>query len=621
MIHFCLAASSRNRFLQAPTGLLGGDDWQLGTYRPRDAHLLGSKDYAQLVTEASAARGDTDDPLQPSTGAAADCQREPGACWYAIGTAVVLVAAPRPLGVSGGVLVRLQWGASESLWNTARVPGQCVTVVHQGSYYQGSTLASSTADVLDVALASAGSSGGVPPPPPLRAGETVRYMLRPAAPSTVLLGPVYPVAHNVVRVQADGPWSLPAPQQALLYLGARHAGHPVYTCALAEAQDARQQIYAVVSVSPAPGATALKAAPVACPSETWTQLTPHLAVGRLYPTSAGVLTGMEYRWPYPADQPGKVWLLSSSSSADATAPMPSQVWFVRAIVLVAAATAEWPPRTAWSPPLVLPLAGDASQPMVDGDRVLALRAVDAAASAGVRPATAPSDDGVALLQWDASAQGFDAIQRPSPQPSGSSSSILVVVPLAGCAVLLFSDGPTASWALDWLSAPLDGRDHPSSLAVVSLDATPSTADAPCLGSPPPPQKKEEKCLCWVMGGCPAHLGPRRRWWPGCCCSATPRVSTRPPPRPSSPTSTTPSPDPGPSPPAPPTARTASTRPASRMASSFPPMARNPVFFFLFFFFFCSCTLWLLSGFCDQRERRDATTVFTPTTPHKARKKV
>ena len=51
VVNFCLSSVGRNRFLQPPTGLFGGDDWGLGTYKATDDHYNRSEAYLRTITQ------------------------------------------------------------------------------------------------------------------------------------------------------------------------------------------------------------------------------------------------------------------------------------------------------------------------------------------------------------------------------------------------------------------------------------------------------------------------------------------------------------------------------------------------------------------------------------------
>lgn len=63
-------------------------------------------------------------------------QRAPMSCWYAMGQAVVRAVQ--------GAAVKLAWSLADGVWNTARVPGQCVTLSVDGSILHATTCVGST---------------------------------------------------------------------------------------------------------------------------------------------------------------------------------------------------------------------------------------------------------------------------------------------------------------------------------------------------------------------------------------------------------------------------------------------------------------------------------------------
>ena len=175
-INFCVASVNRNRFLQGPTGLFGGDDAALSTYSPADPHYRQSDAYSRAV---SVWRPQTNVPLYA---------REPLPCWYGAGV-LTLREAPTAAGV-----LRAPWTVPDGLWTTLRVPGQVVTLVARGRCCHCPVLPETTAAALACQLPATDPAGGAGPAAALfAAGDAVPYLLRARAPNVTVLGPVVAV--------------------------------------------------------------------------------------------------------------------------------------------------------------------------------------------------------------------------------------------------------------------------------------------------------------------------------------------------------------------------------------------------------------------------------------------
>lgn len=182
-INFYISSVGRNRFLQVPTGVFGGDlTWGIGTYEAADLRYRLSDNYASTVTADDGAS-----------------QRTPVAAWYAMGTAtvrdVVLSTFVRRSTPSGTV-VQLQWNISEAVFASARSPDQCVTVVDGGVLVHCVTLAGSTAAVVRLEWPRT-----TPPSAAIVPGAVLDWMLRPRQPDAVLTGPAVVVDDSTVLVQ------------------------------------------------------------------------------------------------------------------------------------------------------------------------------------------------------------------------------------------------------------------------------------------------------------------------------------------------------------------------------------------------------------------------------------
>lgn len=96
--------------------------WGIGTYTPTDNTYRDSVSYQRTVT--------TPDGMY---------QRAPMSCWYTMASAIVRrvedVAPPR---------VHIGWNINAQLWNTMRMPGQCLSFCEQGSVVHSSIVRGST---------------------------------------------------------------------------------------------------------------------------------------------------------------------------------------------------------------------------------------------------------------------------------------------------------------------------------------------------------------------------------------------------------------------------------------------------------------------------------------------
>ena len=392
--NFCLSSAGRNRFLQRPSGLFGGDEWFLGTYSAVDDHYRRSDVYSHTVT------------VWNDTTNIALYQREPVACWYAMGTAV-LAELPPPE-ADAGLLLRCQWSLSPAVWTTARVPGQCVTFVLDGQTVHATLTPAATASLLVATVPTAAVLAAVRAL--WRVGQPVPYMVRTRAPGLTLPGPVVRTGPATVLVQAPSAAAVAAGEQALLYLGGRSA-HPVRTCALAAPADAKASVYGIAAVARVASDTALCSTAQAPATEAWEQVTQHLAVGALRLSPAVVPTGFSYRWPYPADQTGTAWLLAAAAAPPAGLPAsPSVVWLLRAATAVVDA-AGLPAVALGGGGAGSPTIVDDGTPLHDGDRVLVLSSA-AAASLPVR-----------LCEWDTATGTF----LPSAALPPAGGDLLAVV--------------------------------------------------------------------------------------------------------------------------------------------------------------------------------------------------
>ena len=311
-ITFCASSLGRNVFVQAATGLFGGDaSWGVTSYQQYDKDYQNSASFRRTVV--------TEDTM---------FQRAPVSCWYTMGQGTVRALTPSGL---REWTMRLAWSVPEGLWYAARTPGQCLTFVDAGQLRQATLAPGCNVDEAVVTWSSDVS-------PSFGYGDMLPYMLRQRPPRSVIPGPM---------LIGDDGWSItmqgdptsatfvqPEPGAHLLYIG-RRGEHPVDVCSMdTDPERARAFIFAVddVTSSMGPDVMAMTSSLQQGAQTTWTQATPWLAMGAVRLASPVVVTGMQYDWPYPADQPGTAWLLAPRDAADGTHPAPANVaavWLVR----------------------------------------------------------------------------------------------------------------------------------------------------------------------------------------------------------------------------------------------------------------------------------------------------
>lgn len=316
-ITFCVTSLGRNCFLQVPTGLFGGDlTGGIGSYDPASETYRNSATYRSTVTVMDGVY-----------------QRAPASCWYCMGAGLV-----RAIAGTGDYTLALAWTITDGLWNSVRVPGQCLTFVDDGRLVHG-LLTTDTTQTLAVVHWSAGDAGST-----LEVGDIVPYMIRQRPPRATILGPVEITADGqAVRVQGriqDPTFVTPEVGAHLLYVGRRSA-FPSQPCLLdTDAGRARDWIFAVEAVDVQPAsvaAYALQSSSVTTALRAWRQLTPWMAVGSLALAADAIPTGAQYDWPYPPDQSGSVFVvvpLDPGHSAT-TAVLPDNVFLVRDAILEA----------------------------------------------------------------------------------------------------------------------------------------------------------------------------------------------------------------------------------------------------------------------------------------------
>lgn len=214
-----------------------------------------------------------------------------------------------------------------------------------------------------------------------------------------------------------------APGADLVYVGRRGA-HPAAVCAMDDDPvRARNWIFAVQSAEFQPAAAgdlSLQSVSLddagGVSNAEWKQLTPWLACGCVHLTVPSNINGLEYTWPYPADQSGTIIVLTPAAATTVPAGLPDGgVYFAKA----AAADVHDG------------LDVVDGVPMTDGDRVIRLDA------SGARP--------VAFLQYEATTKMYTSVTDLSQR-----AQVLVIVEEgrgiqnAGRAWYLPSTDPTAA---------------------------------------------------------------------------------------------------------------------------------------------------------------------------------
>lgn len=312
-IDFCICATGRNRFLQPPSGLFGGDESLLGEYMAQDNHYAQSVTYAHTVASWTP---DTSVSLY---------QRQATAAWYATATATV-TAAPVARRLS------LRWDVTPSVWGALRVPGQIVTFVHDGQVVH--------APVTNLPAGPTGVTILLPNEGPwdyLVPETKVELMVRTKAPTRMLAGPIKQMEANVVLVQCSRD-AIPSLMGSLLYLGGWNP-HPTKTARMDDPAVAVNNVYAVESTVEITAHKPLQ--PRTASVDDWNVAT-NFVSGCFW--NGGnledwiVIKGMETTWPFATDQSGEVWLLASYTMPE----HPDLVILVRAIVQGSAATPVFP---------------------------------------------------------------------------------------------------------------------------------------------------------------------------------------------------------------------------------------------------------------------------------------
>ena len=268
--------------------MFGGDtSWGIGTYTPVSENYRNSSSYRATVATADGTY-----------------QRAPNSCWYAMGTALVTnVEASR---------ITVTWSMTQGLWNTARLAGQVVSFCDSGKLYHG-TMATGSTD-------TQGIISNLPSEyvPNLQPGDPLPYMIRPRAPRAILPGPIeVSTDGTAIHIQgnpSDAGFLVPEPATHLLYIG-RRGENPQLPCDMeSDATVAKQWIFAVEAISFQASSNqsplfSLRSEVLTTDQAQWRQTTPWLAVGVLHVATSHIMTGVQYNWPYPADQEGRVWMV------------------------------------------------------------------------------------------------------------------------------------------------------------------------------------------------------------------------------------------------------------------------------------------------------------------------
>lgn len=359
-IDFCVCATGRNRFLQPPSGLFGGDESLLGEYVAQDDHYTRSVTYAHTAASWSP---NTNVPLY---------QRQATAAWYATATATV-IAAPVARCLS------LRWDVSPSVWGALRVPGQIVTFVHDGQVVH--------APVTNLPAGPTGVTLLLPTDGPwdyLVPEAKVALMVRTKAPTRTLAGPIEQMEANVVLVQCSRD-VIPSLVGSLLYLGGWNS-HPLNTAGMDEPTVAMGNIFAVESTTEITVHKPLR--PRSVTINNWSIATTFVS-GFFWNTGNIedwiVINGIDTNWPYVTDQSGEVWLLASPMMPE----HPDSVIVVRAIIKGSATSSAIPG------PFVKDGKNMNGFILNDGERILEVNA----------STTEPNT----LAQWNAAMGTFDRV--------------------------------------------------------------------------------------------------------------------------------------------------------------------------------------------------------------------
>lgn len=244
-VSFYATSLGRNRFLQPPTGLFGGEPT---TYAPADPHYRNSAAYVDTVTTG----GRT-------------LHRGPTACWYVIAEGTIGDMVDANKNAAGcdccrkpAYVLHMPWKLSRNLWNSVRTPpGQCITFVDRKCTPFHAMLRTRDCSEEKAAFTVVDADKRKPD---LAIGDTIRYMVRRRPPSATLPGPVavftvrrrrtgriVTLAFVALADLATPLLRLPTAGTDLVYLGGSRGC--TGTTTVDEAAIARHHVYAIEHVT------------------------------------------------------------------------------------------------------------------------------------------------------------------------------------------------------------------------------------------------------------------------------------------------------------------------------------------------------------------------------------
>lgn len=289
-VNFFLSAWGRNRHLQVPVGIFGGDgNFGLPTYVPFDEHYRKSFAYSSTVSVPNGSS-----------------LRAPAAAWYFAGYATVgNLAGRRMTLVSHPIASRPMF--QSQLLNTVLQPVQYASIFGFGEAVHGAIdflATTASALVVDCETAPVLMTIGSGP---------VFFMLRPRLPSDVWPGPVQVIAENRVRLEVDeATFNVPTAGGSLVYLGAP-SGDAMHVFGVHDVLRAPDYIFAVEDVTVvSPGS--LTTQPLvtlgdgSLPQMRWMQLTESLFVGA-WSSPAPSPSSLQVEWPFAEGQTGVITVL------------------------------------------------------------------------------------------------------------------------------------------------------------------------------------------------------------------------------------------------------------------------------------------------------------------------
>lgn len=311
-VNFFLSAWGRNRHLQVPTGLFGGDEvFGLPTYTPYDEHYRKSSSYSTTVSVPNGSS-----------------LRSPAAAWYFAGRAMVGNLTGRRLTLvplaSGDVLLSAQ------LLNTVLQPVQYASIFAFGELVAGSV------DFMTTTASSIVVDCDTYPQLMTIGSGPVFFMLRPRLPSDVWPGPVQVISDTRVRLEVDlATFNPPLAGGSLLYLGAASAS-ATDVFGVHDVQQAPNYIFAVDEYSiVAPGtvtsnpSTSLNNGTLAS-TMVWMQESDSRFIGAWSSFQPTATTVLQVQWPWAEGQNGVITVLVRGNVYRDPPWLPNQVLTVTA---------------------------------------------------------------------------------------------------------------------------------------------------------------------------------------------------------------------------------------------------------------------------------------------------